>query len=284
MLPNTCPFCEHSNPAESKFCSECGGCLYLLPCPNCGALIDVTTSICYQCQSQMPEQQSGTRNASLLIAEITDRDTRHFPPPIAEGSRLGALYPSLPVADVAKPVPRRGVPMVAGTAFLAVMALLGYHNYRQRSPVDAPQPAAANSSRGVIAGAAAVRRDEPAADTTSAKAGAPALSAVASEQRAGNPAVQSQAVNDHAVRNAGESSGCTEAVAALGLCATNPVPNKNTEADADSIVAAIARAQAPGAGEARRAEPPRQDTCTEVVTALGLCAPTPAVTHTQRRN
>jgi len=51
--PNTCRFCAHENAADSKYCSECGEPLRLIPCPRCGAVNDVRMNVCYQCQQQL---------------------------------------------------------------------------------------------------------------------------------------------------------------------------------------------------------------------------------------
>ena len=53
-----CRFCEHSNPAGSQFCNQCGGQMNLLPCPRCGAVSGVTATSCYQCHSQLPGDRS----------------------------------------------------------------------------------------------------------------------------------------------------------------------------------------------------------------------------------
>jgi len=53
--PNTCRFCAHENAADSKYCSECGEPLRLIPCPRCGAENDVRMNVCYQCQQQLSE-------------------------------------------------------------------------------------------------------------------------------------------------------------------------------------------------------------------------------------
>ena len=49
MRAAECSFCQHTNPPDAKFCNSCGAPLYLVPCPHCGALNEITASACHQC-------------------------------------------------------------------------------------------------------------------------------------------------------------------------------------------------------------------------------------------
>jgi len=49
MPPPDCPFCEHQNPADAKFCNECGSPLHLTPCGDCGAVNSVADPHCWRC-------------------------------------------------------------------------------------------------------------------------------------------------------------------------------------------------------------------------------------------
>jgi hypothetical protein len=254
MSLTRCPFCDHGNPADSKFCSECGGALHLVPCPRCGAVSQVTATVCYQC-------------GGPLVGRGTD-----------------APVPSAPAAGVSWFLPRRVSRVIVATAFLALIAVLGYTAYRQRSPVDATQPRAASSDatgRGAPAGAGVIGRDGAAGDARSARAdrsdgltAGPAVSpagsslaaparAAANPPRAGRRPVKSQEAKAAAIMrpqaaDAGRAGGqelprspaCTEALAALGLCATKPE-----------------------AGKEGGQEPSRAPECTAAAAALGLCAP-----------
>ena len=48
MLPRNCSFCDHENPAGSKYCNDCGSPLHLALC-ECGAVNDLTDTRCYRC-------------------------------------------------------------------------------------------------------------------------------------------------------------------------------------------------------------------------------------------
>jgi len=280
MSLNQCPFCEFANPAGSKFCSECGGALHLVPCPRCGAVSEIAATVCYQCRGPLP------------------------------GCTSDALAPSSPAAEVSSSLPRRPPRMIVGTAVIAVITVLGYYSYRQRSLVEAPRAPAASSEadgRGAPAGAGVIGPDAASGGTIPARADdgagltSPATSpsetpppkaladparAAANQPPPGRQPVEAPAAKAAAVAiarpqaiNAGKEGerapsrqeACTEAGAALGLCVARSVQKKETTA----VEAAIKRPEATGAGNAGGQEPP----CTEAVAAVGLCTPKP----TQRR-
>jgi hypothetical protein len=59
MFSPQCPFCDHTNPADAKFCNECGSPLHLKPCKQCDAINDRSAKKCYNC---------GTDDPALVIA------------------------------------------------------------------------------------------------------------------------------------------------------------------------------------------------------------------------
>ena len=266
-----CQYCEQSNPAEARFCNACGGALRLPPhlasCPRCGTVNPVTTAVCCWCRAQLP------------------------------GHRERALVPVSPAAEVSRSLPRRRSRVIVGTAVVAAIAVLGYYTYRQRSLAGAPQPPAASSEasgRGAPAGAGFIGRDAAADEPKSAGAddsagltglatsppGTPLAApvrAAANQPRADRQPVKSQEAKASEPAPL-RSEACTEAAAALGLCATKSVQKKEPETAA-AVEAAIKRPQTTGAGNAGGQEPAHPQTCTEALAALGLCAPKP----TQRR-
>jgi hypothetical protein len=226
MLPNICRFCEHGNPEGAKFCTECGGCLHLLPCPSCGAVTDVTASTCYQCQAALPWHNEG------------------------------AVAAAPAVVDVAQPAARRRAPVIAGVAVLAiVVAALGYYGYRHRSLVDASTPAAAGgvsrAARQPVEAPQAKAVMLPAAEGGVSKAGSvserappPGAGCTAEAAALGTCVPQSIPMKGAAATAARDArsqvidavksaaiepprpEGCAESVAALGLCGavTKPTP------------------------------------------------------------
>ena len=283
MFPNACPFCDHGNPEDAKFCSACGGALHLVPCLRCGAVNDVAATACYQCHDRLP------------------------------GRGTDALGPESPAAVVSRPLLHRHSRVIVGMAVVAAFAVLGYYGYRQRSLLDSPQSTAAGSKASApdaTAGAGVIRRDAAAGDTAPANADfsvkpttRPAISlpeapvadparAAAVPPRAGRQPVESREAKAAAAlitrpqataagkaqrREPPRPVACTESVAALGLCPPELVQKK--EAETAAAVGTIARPQANASSKAGGQESPRQEACTEAVAALGLCAPSP----TQRR-
>jgi hypothetical protein len=267
MFPNSCPFCEHGNPSDAKFCSACGGALHLVPCPRCGAVSDVKATTCYQCHGQLP------------------------------GRGTDALDPASPATEVSKPLPRRQSRVIVGTAILAAIIVLGYYSYSQRSLVEASEPQAAigdASGRGAPVGAGVIRRGAVADDSvpTNAATSPPGIPlavpkrateipprAVRRSVESRNATVAVAPIARPQATNAGNARRlepprpveCTESVAALGLCPPDSFQRK--VAETASSTRANARPQANAASQAGGQEPPRQVACTEAVAALGLCTP-----------
>lgn len=243
MSRSRCRYCDQDNPADSKFCSSCGGALHLPPhlvsCPRCGTVNPIKATVCCWCKDQLPGRRS---------------------------------------------LPRPRSPVIVGTAVLAAVAVLGYYTYRQRSFADAPQPPAASSDAGgrsAPAEAGFLDRNAAAGDTKSAgvddgaaltsSAASPAapLRAAADPPRAGRPPVKSEEAKASEPAPL-RPEACTDATAALGLCAMKSAQKKEPETAA-AVEAAVKRPQTTGAGKAGGQEP----TCTEGAAALGLCTPKP---------
>jgi len=283
MSLNSCPFCEHGNPEDAKFCNACGGALHLVPCPRCGAVSDVTATKCYQCHSQL----AGRKTEALDIAPRT--------------------------AETSSPLPRRRSRVIAGAAVLAAIAVLGYFGYRQRLLIDATPPVAASweaGGYGNVAGTGITRRDAapldaaPLKDDDSVLLARPAVvlpvAPLAAPRRAalveptpGRKIVESREARASAAP-AGDSAAnargrvtqerpfrpveCTESIAALGLCNPDSV-NRMDAVTAVTIKKSIADSRDTGVSKAGEQQTARHEACTSPVAALGLCTQIP----TQRK-
>ena len=140
--------------------------------------------------------------------------------------------------------PRVALGAVAVLLTVTVLALLGYH-HRQRA-VD---------TRSLAADTAA----PPAADST---------------EKSPAPIKGPQPIGKADERAPARPDGCTEAMAALGLCppqsAQKPAQKAETAADRQ---AAASRPSAPAASKAGARQPPGPEPCTPAAAALGICVP-----------
>jgi len=267
MYRAECPFCDHANPAASKFCNACGGPLYLSVCPHCNALNDSKATACYKCAAALPvterhalavhssaSEATADCESAALPASINNElclDESRAPERVLLGSqppnpvqprlvsRLAhALSPNVtfvfagsrwrPV--VSKTLPRRWSVAALGGIVLAAVAGFGvYASYRQ-SAVEAPQaPAASGTQTGAVPSVAAATDQENAA-----------------------PAVADEDKNIIQEPDGGEVAAPARSAAVVPAA----VPPQN-----DDVATAAGR------------QPPQAAPCTEIVAALGLCSP-----------
>jgi ribosomal protein L40E len=259
-----CRFCDHVNPAGSKFCSECGGALHLLPCPRCGAVSQVTATVCYQCHAELPWHATATATSAS------------------------------PAAIVSKPPVRWRAAALVGTGVVAAVVALGYYGYRQPLPAEpAAAPAAADTASGSVVRATGVVTDpspaviDPAASgsaltqaLSAVPANAPAKPSARSAQAANSPAAPAAAESNRAPPTLNPGSiapptpprieSCTASIAALGLCTLEPGQGKVME----TTVTGAGTAPVPALDGARRGGPDEiRQPCPEAQEALGLCTP-----------
>jgi hypothetical protein len=265
MSVTQCRFCDHVNAAASKFCSECGGALHLLPCPRCGAVSQVTATVCYQCQAKLPWHR----------AEMP----------------IGAS----PSAVVSKPSIRWRSPAVVSAAVVAAIAILGYYGYRQVSLADTPQlPAAGTAGSGSAPRADGVGKGPngevsdatgQASESTEISSTVPATATAMKSRRSYHPAQSPDAtaavepversatvsVGKIAPRTPSGLEACTTPVAALGLCTLKPGQAK--EAGTAAITARSASVESLDATKIGAEDSSRGESCPEAEAALGLCTP-----------
>jgi hypothetical protein len=61
-----CSFCDHANPADAKFCNECGAGLGLRPCAQCDAINDVAATFCHQCGALLGAAATAVASAAKV--------------------------------------------------------------------------------------------------------------------------------------------------------------------------------------------------------------------------
>ena len=247
MSLNTCPFCEQANPADAKFCNACGGALHLVPCPRCGAVSDVTATTCYQCNGPLGGRGTGEAEPMLPAAEA--------PKPVPRGPRVmagAAILAAVAVlgyygyrqnspVDVPQPPPSRSeaasdsAPAKPDDAAqtespAAPPPVTPIADQADPQPEESRRP---NAAAGLIvrpkvdagkAGTQAPPRQEVCTDAVAALG----LCTMTPEERnlaEAVAAVKAAAASPDATepgkagpQEAPRGEGCTEAVAALGLC------------------------------------------------------------------
>lgn len=289
-----CPFCDHNNPADSKYCSECGGCLYLLPCPGCGAINDVKADTCYQCSARLRGGAEENFATAGPVAVVSAKPASINI--LSRAADLGALDTTLPVAPA---VGRAGLlshprgRLILGTVLLAAVGVAGYFGYRQHFQFAKTSPTAAGGeahapTAGVIRGGAVAGESTPSASAAQTPAVGPSPATPGEPQAV----VEARSPRAAAVKGSdgasAQSAACTDSAATLGLCGAAPGQGKAAE-PSSAIKAANPRAEASDTGKAGRQESSAPASCAEAATALGLCTQTPAVpavpaiTHTQRK-
>ena len=67
-----CLTCQYQNPAQAKFCMNCGSRLEL-KCPHCGAAFMESAKFCMECGAevhlQLTDNSPGTKNQKIKLAE-----------------------------------------------------------------------------------------------------------------------------------------------------------------------------------------------------------------------
>lgn len=220
MSLRKCPYCEHPNSADAKFCVACGAIMHLAPCPHCGAVNDLSAKQCYRCHGELPGPDA---------LEIPGES----PPPVT----------SAPVS--APPAaPSSGRPSLIVVLVIALtFASAAFFAYRQKSAISTPTAAtpAPAADEGAKAGkitkavetpapTAAVINGATIATRPAPDAASPTVAAEPATQPARQPrergararreaeAAAAQAAATPAPSNPATRTPCTEAVAALGLC------------------------------------------------------------------
>jgi len=103
MLPSSCPFCEHANPAGAKFCNDCGSPLHLAPCRHCGAVNNVDDAQCYNCgRSTARAVANPTTLGDAQLHEVEER-LRGFEHQLAELEKPAREVDRQPTAQEGAP-------------------------------------------------------------------------------------------------------------------------------------------------------------------------------------
>lgn len=245
MNKRECPYCDHLNLANAKFCTACGAAMHLAPCPHCGAVNDISATACYRCHGEL---------TPLEVLPDTPAGEEGAPPSdLAAGDGSPAES-----ATLTEPLSTRPSLLVIGIILLA-FAAASYYAFRQRSTIDArakaapvaapvapaveappkpvptpvaeptvtavtppPLPAEPATASPVVKPAPTAAKPAPAiVKPASPPVKAPAAMTAAPPKAAtpsSTPATPTPPAAPTAAPSAAPPPVCTEAVAALGLC------------------------------------------------------------------
>jgi hypothetical protein len=137
MDPLFCLFCARSNPADARFCNECGTPLDLKPCRQCDAVNPRVADRCYRCEAALPVE--ATARAAAARAEAGGAESTPAMPEVPAAdvvAQAGGALAALERGWQSTPAP------VAGNAFEGAERMRG----RTQQPADgaaAPPPSTA---------------------------------------------------------------------------------------------------------------------------------------------
>jgi hypothetical protein len=265
MLPTECSFCDHTNPAGSKFCNGCGGPLHLAQCPHCDALNDKTATACHKCQAPLPSGRTG----ALALGSSAAEATVHIGSAVelAMGTNAPRPHPSVEPTDnllgscSANPERHRLVSRVANAlAPNAAFAFVGSHWPPVASKTLLRPRFGVRAAVGLVALAGVglyfyydLTADMPQIPAARGKVTHP----IQSDAGVGNRGAVAPAVAEQ------DKGGSQRPLAREG----------EQPADRNAAVVAPMRVQTGSAGTGIEEQSLQLGQCTEVVAALGLCAP-----------
>jgi len=104
IMSLSCSFCQHLNPADAKFCNECGAPRHLTLCARCDAINDVHAELCHACGEPLAratavesaEARPPTERSSIVQAlETIEGDVAPVarPPTVAHADHPATLHP-----------------------------------------------------------------------------------------------------------------------------------------------------------------------------------------------
>jgi hypothetical protein len=301
MFPICCSFCQRPNPADAKYCNECGNTLALKPCAHCDAVNDLHAAQCRVCGEPLAEPGPAAP-PHTLSAHASSRSLGGALEAIrSHGLRSGGMRSAMGADDALASSAARALDAIeAVPASLDTSDAIAAPN-AGKSPVRVPRPgfpkrgetrpsANMHSPRAIVAPSLAIaacvvafRADQqatypqppiaapiagPATSVHAPAASFPAMDSLSSSHlRQGIAATNgspSHRATHGSIANAAEGERTTEPVAATPVSpdATGPQPYAAT------VAASIEARNAPATPHAF---PIAASRCTESIAALGLC-------------
>ena len=271
-----CPYCDHVSLPGSKFCGECGAALHLMPCPQCGAVNDITVNTaCYRCHSELRE---GAAAAVNTLAAPTPPETQIesvSPPQEVVGHVVGNVVGEVVGEVIAEPpAHQRPHALVVGIVLVA-FAAASYFAYRQRSVLEVREPALVEAPPPASAATKIDRNADLKTETNAI------IGTIVRTPGEDPPIVSSPAASTPPAQKSSRANGA--AAVPAELIATKPNAESRRESAAPSTTPpAIPRSNTakpsprPELANGLEKRAPAIGPCTEAVAALGLCTPDPS--------
>jgi len=136
-MSSLCSFCQHTNPADARYCNECGCALQLKPCERCDAINALDATHCHHCggdftrspstagtaastaASTAAEYEAQVRSSVVRAVEMVGGDLRRFPR--GDGQKFA-----------------RQVRAILGAAVLIAASGAVFYGDRESVPIGAP--------------------------------------------------------------------------------------------------------------------------------------------------
>jgi Double zinc ribbon len=164
VFPPQCPFCAHTNPADARFCNECGAPLHLRPCNRCEAVNNQVDENCYKCGMALSMPCTAheaapvwpaldTVAASASLGDLCF-ESGHAPlnESVTEGQDVrlrqsGDETAAAPLHDLGaatgpRPLSRLALSVVLSIALLTTVGVSAYYAYRHQTQLVGPLSAA----------------------------------------------------------------------------------------------------------------------------------------------
>ncbi len=142
-----CAFCDHRNPAGSKFCNDCAAPLHLKPCNQCDAVNHQTATSCYKCGAACP-LSFGTSEATSVLPAADPTPACATPSGVAVAATVTEPLFAPPALGADWRLLRPGQLVLAGVAAILIAGAYAAYRINAATPderVIATQPIGAGA-------------------------------------------------------------------------------------------------------------------------------------------
>jgi ribosomal protein L40E len=132
-MSSLCSFCQHTNPADARYCNECGCTLQLKPCERCDAINALNATHCHHCGGDFTRSPSTAGTATSTAAEYEAQVRSSV---VRAVERVGGDLRRFPRGDGQKFA--RQVCAILGAAVLIAASGAVFYGDRESVPIGTP--------------------------------------------------------------------------------------------------------------------------------------------------